>query len=879
MKRLALLAALLFPAVHPLTAQTGGAERLHLLMRGLTVTPRVLLLGTQPEDADADLIAWLARGRMVETGYLSLTRGEGGENYVGRETGVSLGALRTEEALAARRIDGGRQFFTRAFDIGYARNADAVFKQWNRDTLLGQMVIVIRAFRPHVLVDSFSGDTAEQDGQHQALSLLARAAFVAAADSVAFPVTGYGTVWAPLKLYDHGPGLVIDANEFDAVLGRSYRDIAFESRAQQRTHGVSDTLLRRSGIVQLRRVATRVNEATPARAEQTLFDGIDTTFARLEPGFPRDVNRTVRRVGAYADSARAALALDRPAGVVQYLARAAEAAASVRINMPWCRHPAQDAQLRVGSVARCNAVQTLDLDASIDLVLRRVNEALFTAAGISIEARADRDLIGAGDSALVSIMVSNHGKLAVTLREITVTGSATPIGAPSIVIAPDSMVRVTRVVSGLADPHPWWISQRAGDFYSGTQTSLNGLAQTTRLSGLFSILGMAMPEDIQRTSDVNVLLDIAGAFVSMSAGPVLFAAATPTLGVRRDPLAEVPAITLSFERSLEWMVAGRNTTREFRVTVKSYSDSTQQFTPKSFLPNGLKLDSLPPTITLAPREQRILFLTTHGTLAAARHEFGFFGQSRTRGALTTGFRTIQYSYLPPVRPFRTSAMYLRAVNIEVPRMLSVAYVQGVGDDVAAALKQIGVPTVVIDPDDLLRLDLSSFSTIVIGPRAFESRPELLGKVTMLHDFARKGGTVVMMYAAQGTAQSRVMPFAMALRSTGGERVTATDAAVTMLDRKSRLLTWPNAIAQDDWGDWLGERALLVPTSTDAHYQHPLEMHDPGEPANRNTILSVSLGKGTFIYTTLTLPQQIALGVPSALRLLVNMLCASLVVGH
>ncbi|MEP6619358.1 MAG: hypothetical protein ABJE47_08585 [bacterium] len=866
--------ALLLGLAPSLSAQERGAEQLHLLVRGLTVTPRVLILGTLPEDADADLIAWLARGHLVETGYLSVSRGEARENYVGRETGVTLSALRTGEALAARRIDGGRQYFTRAFDIGYARTADAVFKLWNRDTLLSQLVVVIRAVRPHVLINSFSASLKDGDGQHDALTLLASEAFTAAGDSVKFPAAQFGAPWSPLKLYENGPGLVIDANEYAPVLGRTYNDIATESRAQQRTHGMSDASLRSSGLVQLHRVATQVNADTPAASEKSLFDGIDTSFARIEAGFPRDVNHTLRLVATYADSARRALDLEQPARVVRYLSRAADAAASVRINMPWCRHSAQDAQVHLGVAGRCTP-QSLDLDASIDLVQHRVNEALFNAAGISVESSSDRELIGSGDSALVTVTVRNHGTIPVTLREVTITGAVTPIGAPVIAIPPDSTVRLSRKVAGLVDPHPWYIGQRAGNFYYPAENGLNGLAMTTRLTGAWSMLGMTQPEDIHRTSDVTVLVDIGGAFVSMSAGPVLYRVATPQFGARAYPLAEVPPVTLAFERALEWVVARKSVTREFRVTLKSWSDSAQQFTPKAILPASLHLDSLPSTITLAPHEQRLFFLHARGSLEPARHEFGFFGLSRTRVPFTEGFRTIEYPYLPPIRPFRTSAMYLRAVEIEVPRSLSVAYVQGIGDDVAAALKQIGAIAVVIDPDDLLRLDLSSFSAVVIGPRAFEAHEGLFGKIGLLHDFARKGGTVLLMAESPAVMDSRLLPFPVSYATPIPYRVTSPDAPVVVADHKSRLLNWPNVISADDWMDWSGDRAVMVPSAADSHYARPIEMHDPEQAENRNAILATALGKGWFIYTTLTLPQQIALGVPGSMRLLVNMLSIGL----
>src|SRR4051812_14297925 len=220
-------ALLLAPAA--LVAQQGGAARLHALVQGLTVTPRVLLIGAEPGDADADLIAWLALGHHVQTAYLSLTRGESRPNYTGAEAGATVGAIHVQEALNARAVDGGEQYFTHAFDFGSARTANDAFRQWDHAKLLGEVVTIVRAFRPQVIVARFPDDTTAHDGKRQASAILAREVFDAALDTVAYSVKGYGRPWTASALFGPGTALAIDARTFDRMIGATYTDIATSS--------------------------------------------------------------------------------------------------------------------------------------------------------------------------------------------------------------------------------------------------------------------------------------------------------------------------------------------------------------------------------------------------------------------------------------------------------------------------------------------------------------------------------------------------------------------------------------------------------------------------------------------------------------------------
>lgn len=860
-------------AASGLGAQERGAAELHLLVNGLTVSSRVLVLGAHPDDEDTPLIAWLSRGRGVETAYLSLTRGEAGQNFLGAEIGTTLGAVRTQEALAARRVDGAELFYTRAYDFGIARDSTDAFTHWPHQLVLGDIVTIIRSFRPHVLIDVFSdgGRVPEVDGQHQALSILAAEAFAAAADTVRFPTEGFGHPWSPLKLYRHGPGLTINTSEFDGVLGRTFATIALEARARQRTQGVSAISGRRLDRVGLHRVSTRLKDTVALADEKSIFDGIDTSITRFSGATPSpQVGAAIASFVAYADSARAALDLRHSGGVVPLLARATRVAESLRRLAPWCNHPTGETSLPTAISSACDA-SGLDLDASVDLAQRRATQALLLAAGVSFDVTADRELVASDDTATVTITMYNHGEVPVTLSDVTISGSF-PKSMEPVVLPPDSIAREYRTMTGLADAEPWWIGPRRNDMFEPLSSPLDGLARPGAMTAFLALPGVALPEGIRRTSDATVTLSIAGTTVTTSIGPVMYHYADPILGPQDRAVAGVASVTLAFERGLEWVRAHTPVDRKLRVTVKSFSDRAQTFALKIVAPAGLRIDSLPKTLTLASREQRELFLRVRGSLDTGRHVFGIVGESAGGAQYTTGFGVVEYAHIPPVRISRSSALWLRAADVALPSRLTVAYIQGAGDDIAASLKQIGLPVTLIEADQLQLLDLSIFNTVVIGPYAFDAHRELRDQTARLLEFARNGGTVLILEHSSAI-QSGVLPFPIAIGRPVPEHVTSPIAPVTAIDSRARLLNWPNVIRADDWVGWVRDRALFVPTAADPRYTTLVEMHDAGQKENRNSILVASVGKGTYIYTALSFSQQIPGGVTGSMRLLVNLLSA------
>ena len=886
------LAALLLFAPAAAHAQVRGAAETDQFVRGTTVTGRVLMIAAHPDDEDTQLIAYLARGTRVQTAYLSLTRGDGGQNLIGNELGESLGAIRTEELLAARRVDGGHQYFTRAFDFGFSKTAEETYKHWDHDSLLADVVTVIRAFRPHVIVSVWSGTPADGHGHHQVAGLIAREAYDAAADTVRFPVKKYGRAWAPAKFYRSArfggrggggggapPGAVgMNVGEYDPVLGQSYAEIAGESRAQHRSQGFGGFQIRKGAQLDyVRREASRVNESTPAAEEKSIFDGIDTTFARLVRAAQPDAAADLAKAGANLDSAQAAVDLHHPDRVSLWLARGARLVQQARELVPRCAFDVHRGRVRVigdmiDNSADCNTT-ALDLDASLDIVAKRASEAAFEAAGIAVEATAPKELLAFGDSMPVTLTVYNRGHDNVSLTYARINDALPFLSTPLVIISPDSSVRLTRSVIGLVDSRPWWISPHTGDMFPAHESPSDGLARVSVADQgpLTLVPGVAIPEDERRLTNVSVTANIAGQMVTEDAGPITFHSSDPLLGEQNRPVGGVPAVTLQFDGGLEWMVANKPINHLLRLSLKSFSDSPRTFSFKLIAPQDIRVDSLPASMTLKAKEEKEIFLRVHGQLKPGRYEFGVVAVTEN-GKYMEGFRTIEYPHIRPIRMYRSSALYLQAVDINIPATLSIAYIPGVGDNSAASLRQLGIPVATITAEELPVADLSRFSTIVVGTRAYEAHRELVTYNNRLLDFARKGGTLVVQYG-QDIATLGVMPFPVTTPRTS--RVTVEEAPVTILDPKSRVLNSPNKIGPDDWADWVQERGLYMPTVIDPHYSTPLEMHDPGEPEIRGGLLVAPLGKGTYVFTSLSLFRQIPAAVPGGMRLFMNLLSAGI----
>lgn len=857
-------------------AQERGAVALGDLVGGLGVSARVLIIGAHPDDEDTRLIAYLARGRHVQTAYLSLTRGDGGQNLIGNELGEALGVIRTEELLAARRLDGGHQYFTRAYDYGFSKSAAEAFSHWPHDSVLKDVVTVVRAFRPHVIVAIFSGTPRDGHGQHQVSGILAREAFDAAADSVKFPramTAGQGP-WTPLKFYRSAgfsgretATLAFNVGEYNALLGRSYAEIASLSRSQHKSQGMGGVERKGVNMDYVKREVSRVPAPEDPKQEKSLFDGIDTTWARLKPvAGDAGARAALDSLPAAITQAQRTFNVLDPATVVAPLVRVK--ALIDRLDASAAASAAAGAAASAPAAARTPG--SPDLQRSAADGREQLAWAITLAAGVALDATVDRDLVAQrSDSIAVTLRVFNRGPLALdvpvfTVRQHEQNESVACERAQCPVLSPDSVAERRLVARGLTTiTQPWWlVTPRVGDLFTQPIGPLSEDERARqRVPGAATTFDLRLADGRRRPNGgIELLAEITDRY------------ADPVRGQIDRPLAVAPGISVTLDRVAEYAPANTPLDRAVHVNLRSAWNTPHTVRVSLKLPRGLTADSATHTVTLARAgatsavEFRVL-----GRLPAGRHEISAVAESAGE-TFTIGYVPIEYGHIRPQKLYRDATLRLESVDIKLPPKLTVAYIPGVGDNVAPMLEQLGVPVTVLDPAKLASTDLSRFSTVVVGTRAYEADPSLVADNGRLLEYAKRGGTLVVQYGQYEMAQPGIMPYPITL-TRPADRVTDENAPVTILRPDSPLLTTPNRITQQDFAGWVQERSLYMPHTFDQHYTPLLSMNDPGEPPNAGAILVAPYGRGTYVYTTLSLFRQLPAGNPGAARLFANLLGA------
>ena len=788
----------------------------------------VLYIAAHPDDENTAVLATLSKGRNLRTAYLSINRGGGGQNLIGPELGDGLAAIRTQELLAARRIDGAEQFFTSAVDFGYSKTAEESLRIWNHDTVLGDVVRTIRTFRPDVIVSRFPPDERAGHGHHIASAMLAIEAFKAAADPTCFPEQvkaglppwqAVRLLWNHFRFTDDAPkpaagSLTLDVGAYDPLLGRSYGELAAESRSQHRSQGFG--VLAQRGQ---REESFELLAGHPAKTD--LFEGIDLTWSRL-PG--------TQNLASLLHEARMAFRADHPSAVLPLLQRALLALRALP--------------------------STIQAEPLVQAKASELEEVIRAAAGLWVEAIADRQRAAPGDRLTVNAAVLARGGGPLTLESLTLE-AVTPEGNHDLEARKDG--------KPLPDNLP---RKEAFTFSVPADTPLS---QPHWLGGPGSVRWAGLPESPApfrlraRVALADGALDVVV--------PVQFRFRDPVLGERYQPLAVVPPALVNLAESVQIFAGPGAKEVDLKVIAGA---STASGRVRLQVPEGWQVEPRERSFSLARagEEKELSFRLT----PAPRTASGELWAEVDAGAGFTPARSLvklDYPHIPLQTLLPEAKVRLERFELKHDGR-RIGYVMGAGDDIPQALRRIGYEVELLSDEALAREDLARFDAIVLGIRAFNTRPALRTLKERLHAYVLGGGTEVVLYtvntvfpginAAMVTDAIGPYPF-----KVGRKRVTDETAPVRFLQPGHAVFHWPNEITAKDFEGWIQERSLYQAEGWDVHYTALLGMSDPGEPEDGGALIVARHGKGYYVYTGLAFFRQLPDGVPGATRLFANLL--------
>jgi LmbE family N-acetylglucosaminyl deacetylase len=787
-------------------------------LRRLGVVGSVLYVAAHPDDENTRLLAWLAGGRGMRAAYLSVTRGDGGQNLIGTEQDELLGLIRTQELLAARRIDGAEQLFTRARDFGYSKSAEETLRIWGREEVLADVVLAIRRFQPDVIVTRWS-PRSPNHGHHTASALLAEEAFAAAADPKRFPEQlGELKPWkADRLLYnaitanlppntDLSAYLKVDVGGFDPLLGRSWGEVAAESRSQHKSQGFGVSAGRGPQLEYFLPVAGTRPKAEP-------FEGLELTWRRWS-------------------------------GTGKLVQEAEEAAKGFDPRAP---HRSIPALLRVHE-----AISALPADNPWKELKLRETEALVAAcAGLFLEVRAAEATSVPGGQVELNLMALNRSPASLRLVSVTLPGGESVAAGTGLAEhAPFKLSKKVTLPEEAPISTPYWLRNPiAGGLYAVADRALIG-----RPEGDPALTASFVYE--------------AGGKRFTVVRPVVYVWVDPVRGELYRAFEIVPAVTATLEREVLMFPNGGPQPVQ-AVLSTGRADAVGKV--RLEVPPGWRVEPAEVPFQLGARgdERTVRFQVTPPKGATER--------GRVRAVVESGGRTeswrvrqVSHEHIPPqaVRQPSEAQLVPFAFATKVRR---IGYIPGPGDRVAESLAAVGYEVTLLPEERLATEKLERFEAILVGVRAFNAYPRLGLQRERLLQYVEKGGRLVIQYNTNsrvGPLTGLISPYPLEI---GRDRVTDETAAMTPITPADPLLGTPNRLGPADFEGWVQERGLYFASKWDEKYRPVFAMNDPGEEPLRGGLLVARHGKGSFVYTGIAFFRQLPAGVPGAYRLLANVL--------
>lgn len=795
---------------------TYNSADIYMQLKKLNVLASVLYVAAHPDDENNGLLPFLAKEKLYRTGYLSLTRGDGGQNLIGSEQGIELGLIRTQELLAARRIDGAEQYFTRAYEFGYSKSAAEALRIWDREKVLSDAVWVIRQFQPDVLIARFPGDARAGHGHHAASSIIASEAFKAAADPNQFTEQfKYGVKpWQAKRLlwntFNFGgtnttsnDQFRIEIGGYNALLGKSYGELGGEARSMHKSQGEGRP--RRRGQV-FEYFQTLVGDAPV----NDLMDGIVTDWKKVNGG-----DQIQEKVNAII--------------------------ATYQFEKPEASVPALVELYRLVKAIPPANWRNKKLD--------EIQQLIETCSALFSEATTSQDHVVQGDTLRVNFFFNKRKPVNASVKRIVLQNFDSVFSASLLPNTNLSINKVLPIAANQKISHPYWLEfpKTEGTFEVRDQLMIGKAENDPAFEAVFTVTIEGEDFSLKR--------------------PVQYKVTDLVKGELYQPLVVLPKLEMSFARENYVSLNGA----PVYVTGQLQKNTNSEQPNPVLLPVKLSdnwMNQNPAVHSNTDLAAGVKIVPKVKALNAKEVTSLVVNQPEIYAGNT---RRIAYDHIPTITYFPAAEANLVKLDIKTAGK-NIGYLAGAGDKVAEALEQLGYRVVLLNEQDITDAHLKSFDAIVVGIRAYNIHEYLTDKNEVLSRYVQQGGNLIIQYIRNnlvGLKRIKVGPYPFSVNASS--RITEENAPVRFLLPQHPVLNYPNKITQQDFDGWVQERSTYQAEQLDAHFQSPLAMNDGTEKESSGSLVTASYGKGNIAYVSLVLFRQLPAGVPGAYRLLANLI--------
>lgn len=795
-----------------------NSSEIYKKLKKLNVLGNALYIAAHPDDENTRLITYLSNAELVNTAYLSLTRGDGGQNSIGPEQSELLGIVRTQELLSARKVDGGTQFFTRVMDFGYSKSAGETLNIWNKEEILEDVIWIIRKFRPDVIITRFPADHRAGHGQHETSALVAGEAFVLAADPAVFPEQlKYVDIWKPSRLFtntgiwwmpeisESDSVISVDIGTYDPLTGLSYSELGADSRSKHRSQAFGVTWSRGTSKEYLELVKGK-------EISSGIFGGIDISWSRLgRPDLEDNIEEIINNYDFTDPSASLGDLIDLRKKIKQ-------------LDNPFWKK----------------------------IKLDEIDEIVKASLGLYMEATSGRDYLSPEDTIDIRFEFTNRSNALVTLTALTskelsfdsIIDRTIEYNKPIIFHAAQTISDKVRETS------PFWLAEPVSNYkYQVDDISLKGLAEN--------------PPSIS----FDVILDIGGESIDYRI-PVVYTWTDRMKGQQYEPIEIGPKIFAEITEGV--FIFPDSDPKEVTIKVESRNQEVNGSVTLE-IPHGWRLQPSEQDFGLAPYSTEEFMFTLYPPAESSNEVIKAVVVTNGGKNYDRKYVTVDYDHFP------RQSIYLMAtakvVRLDIGKKGNhIAYVPGAGDEVGEALEQIGYKVTYIDADNIRDMDLQNFDAIVFGIMAFNNLDYLADYEEDFLKYIREGGNIIVQYnnIRIGLKSPILKPYPIEFSgSSASVRVSVEDAEVQILAPDHEVMNVPNKIGQADFNGWIQERGLYFPLEWDSKYTAILSSHDPGEEPLKGGLLVTDYGKGHYIYTSYSWFRQLPAGVPGAFRIFAN----------